>query len=320
MTSGALRIALAVLAASTVVAAYLVSDDPKYRYREFGCNYALTYLDDRPVYLAGTGGSRMKTSFGAGTLQRLLSARLGHEVVVFNASHNRRSMELEYIITRDFLSEHDTDNFVVFFEPESGRNKPHEQFPALARLSDFLHILFADTNKPWYRRLADFMQVVANRFDRWGEARARTRKVPEGAPYADCHLRDMPPNVDRLSGADPLIPPEDIEPLEWAPDDPDQSYFTYFMRRIGEAGQRHGTNIFFLHLPMRNRPTMSAAQAAYVRNETGARLLIMPPEIQRQLAERGYRDNTHMYQPGRDIYLPWLAEAIASACDDGTCL
>lgn len=319
MTLSLVRLILAIAAVGGLLAAYVISDDPKYRYREFGCNYGLSYEDDRPVFLAGTGGSRMKTSFGAETLQSLLSEKLGREVTVFNASHNRRSPELEYVITRDFIERHDTTNFVVFFDPEPGRNKPHDQFPALARLSDFHHVLFADHEKQWYERVADFMQLIARRFDRWGEAAARTKKVPDGAPYADCHLRDMPPNVDRLAAAGPVIPPAEIPALEWEPEDPKLSYFLYFMERLAHAGRENGTNIFFVHLPFRNRPTMTAEHAAYVKRHLGAHLLVMPADVLRELAERGYRDNTHMYQPGRDIYLPWLAQAIASACSEMEC-
>lgn len=309
----AIRFVLLFLAFLSVGFLYYFSDKPEYRYREFPCNYHMAYETTGDVALAGIGGSRMKVSFGAEQISREIEKISGEASPVFNISHNRKGMDLEFVLIRDFLEQHSTDVMFVFYEPRQ-KPTPHVQYFSAAKTTDFRHLLFADRNKSIFVRISDTLKLFSTRFDRWKKVNVRTRLIRSGDNFYDCHSSDMLLNVDKVVSGGEVIPADTIAPDKMDITSNDDAYQIYFMKRITKLGNMHGTKMVFIHLPFRNKSTMSDQFQEDFFELIGAPLWVLPPSLRDELAYVGYRDNTHLYAPGRDIYIDWLVKKLERNC------
>ena len=289
------------------------TDNPSYRYREFSCHFDSIYRQNGKIHIAGIGGSRILTAFGAQQLERILINKNQDAPVVYNISHNKRGLDLDFVILRDLLENHEVDNLVVMVDRQSV-HLPQDEFFMVARIRDLFHYYMAQSFKPRLERISGVFRLLAKRLNRWGYAKEISENINRPAVTTNCHAGDMPLNLDRLLDGTEITDLKVMKPLVMDLDDEREQYTVYFLRLISQLGEQYKTNIFFVHMPYRNKPTFAHSFKGLFERKIGGHLIIIPVEIRQRLAEKAYRDNTHMYALGKEIYLEWLVRGIEEEC------
>lgn len=302
-----------------LIALVIISETPRARYVHYPCNYDVNFTDFEDYFAVALGGSRLKTAFDAKEINKTVQnfytmseERPAPSINVANISHNRRGMDIEYILARDFLKRHKVDVFIILYDAKQAL-KPHDTFPQTASWVDFPHLLFADKEKNLIHRISSIFQSVLYRITTISFYETKKQTYKKSAGFIDCHLRDIPLNLERLEHQTPI----DINAgLRWSNNDNQKifadDYQEYFLKQISKLTEIHDVKFLFLEIPFRGRKTFDEKQASLMTKKYGLKFLSIPDKILHEIQEEGYRDGTHFYEKGRKIFTPWLAKEIYS--------
>ena len=301
-----------VLPVAVIAAALMVADAPHVRYglRLGPCFKEIVYEQSEPIDFVAVGGSRMLTAFDPYLFERAYRSAHGREVVAYNLARSWFGPDYAYPMLRDLLERRRVGHLLVMASYQRGDvynplaysiSKNHDLLAAFdARPHDRIEHLSA-----WLRMLMlRVRDVLLGRPDRF-EPPAGTRTCYTGDRSTNPgELRRAQSKVVKLGG---------FRQVEFDIANPSQEYALFYYRRIVELARAHGTKVTFVRMPLLAGPRWSDKTAKQFEEAVGAPLVRLPIALRVQLVASGYRDRMHLIGPGRELFLPWLVEAIHTA-------
>lgn len=327
-----LRIAILSVFGAVIVVVGLILQGERaaIRYADTACPYYLIYENEGPVDLLGIGGSRMLTAFDADHIGRVLSQRGQGELVVYNASHSHYVLEKELTIFRDFVENRRVRNAVIMLQPRENDvsvGRVNEEFAAIASIRDIPVTLRATSHESGMVTMRTGLDVLQHRLSPpdalescLGQEKPRgicRRWVTNDAPHRNCHAGDYRTKLDVLLANASRLQSENVNKFNWSLAAAEQKFTEVLVREFVRVARSNDVNLFFLFVARATQAVPEAAASEAFEAKFGVPLLIPPDEIVMKIARMGTRDITHIYEPGRDIYLPWLIDEIENKCPAG---
>lgn len=304
------RCAAAVMLPLAVFAVALVAADSariRYGLRLGPCFRHIVYEQSGPIDFVAVGGSRMLTAFDPYHFERAYKAVHGRDVVAYNLSRSWFGPDYAYPMLRDLLERRRVGHLIVMASYQRG-DVYNPLAYSISRNRDLLEAFDARPHNRiehysrWLRmvlmRVRDALLVTADRFD-----------PPSGA--RTCYTGDRSTNVAELRRAQSkVVSVGGFRQVEFDIDNPTQEYALFYYRRIVELARTHGTRVTFVRMPLLAGPRWSDNTARHFEEAVGAPLVRLPIDLRVQLVGSGYRDRMHLVGSGRQLFLPWLVEAL----------
>ncbi|KIC40946.1 hypothetical protein RA28_21420 [Ruegeria sp. ANG-S4] len=305
-------ITLALIVCGVAVVVW-IGAQPERRYETSACQYRMIheYKPEHEIGLVTVGGSRMRVSTNAQHFDEILAEIRPGSLPVHNLAHSYFSIGKEYVLIEEFLENHNPKAIVVMIRRRTGDyGTVHRDFVDIARLKDIplvVHALWPEDRLNAIRAARD---VVLKHL-------VPLRRVQ--APHPEMTIR----NCDRLdfrldalaldNGAKKFETLDGVT-VDWELSDPRQEGLRRWIAAFKELSNRTGTDIIFLSITATWEPLPEKGLELEFEAETGMPLIVLDRELHRKLVEDGKRDESHMNQAGREIFLPWLVSRIEEKC------
>lgn len=324
MTTRYLLVAVRGLIIATLVGGIIgglwLLDNPRYRYITYACQYNLIYGQTGRLDYAIIGGSRTLQSVGALELADAVREKTGREAVVYNLAHSWRGQGLNFVILRDLLERHEVKHLLVGANLAQPK-KYHARFYLVGRTTDLIESLIGQKRwGPNFTVVGDITRMLIERLTKrasdWVRGKLQPRSpVTEHAPAATkrCIGRDEPVDIWVLETAKARFEKYYVGKVwKWNFDDERERHNTHFYRRIVELAGEHGISVTFFYVHRAYYKPLDPAFAEEFERRIGARLLIPPVSLAKELEADGYADQTHMTPSGRLRYTRWLYDQLSS--------
>ena len=295
----------------------LVGGQPERRYHGNTCQYQVIYGDDAALGLVAIGGSRMLAAANASELDSIIASRNPNASPSANIAHSYYSVEKEYVLLRDLLSERPVKTALVMLEPRGNSfGSLHSEYSPIAKLSDIPLTVSAAFQEAPARVLAGIWDIINAHFKPWYalETALAPRVFDVDPTPLDCAPTDYRLNIVALNNAEQRYQARRGQPLEWDLDAPEEQAVLTWVRASQAIADQHDTALFFILMTGTSEYLPDSALPEIFRQKTGSELIVFDAQIHQQLASDGKRDSSHINAAGRDIFLPWLVDQIAKNC------
>ena len=285
------------------------------RYKNSACQYRMIYnYSPKPeMGLVTLGGSRLRVSTSARHFNQILNKLRPNYSPMHNLSHSVYSLEKEYVIARDMLAEKKVKTLLIMIEPRPGSNdygRAHPDFLEIAKLSDIPLAVKAY----WPESAITAINAVKGIIVEHLKISERVGKQSNEMSDRDCDKYDYRLNVDVLDrGLSTFNKISGIR-KDWNLDASNEEGFLQWMKHFHRLSTKTNTQIIFLLLTATNEYLPKSKVENNFFNKTQMQLITLSPEIHAMLSPWGKRDNSHLNEKGREIFIPWLVEQIENKC------
>ena len=307
---GKVRLAAAIaLPVVIVVVALYAADSPRIRYSLYSgpCFKEMVFHQSGDIDYVAVGGSRMLTAFDPYIFQRMYRAAHGAEVSAYNMARSWFGPDYAYPVLRELLERRRVGHLIMMASYQRG----DVYNPLTYSVSTNRDLLSAFNARPHFRveHLGAWLRMYL----------LRVRDVLLGGPprpsppagTRTCYEGDGAINVPRLTQAQAeFVSRGGFKQVEFDISDPTQEYAVFYYRRIVELAKAHGTRVTFLRMPLLAGPRWSDKTVRRFEEVVGAPLIRLPVPLRVKMALSGYRDRMHLSGPGREMFLPWLVNAL----------
>jgi len=317
------------------------------RYKFTPCPYHLNYENEGDIDLLSIGGSRIFTALDADDLADKLKAEDGKERAIYNAAHSIYNIEKEYTIFRDFAENRTIDTAIIEYRPREFSTlwpKDVRSSPSIDLESPKLHYDYYEI-APWRDMPLAFMALakdsifaavketgkvfidklkIKNTLNSCKSDKPGKRCndfVEDQTPVRNCHAGDYRPKADVLLAGLKKGLAIEMRKIDWDFSNKADKFSATYVEAFRKTAHKNNIALFFMYLNRTTDPLPTPQAVTAFEKRFGVPLLVMPDDLAVQLAKMGTRDTTHIYKPGREIFLPWFIKAVRDKCPpDRDCL
>ncbi len=257
------------------------------------------------------GGSRMRVSTNARHFDEVLAELRPGALPVHNLAHSYYSIGKEYVLTKEFLERHNPKAVVVMLEQRLERlGAVRPQLTRIARLSDIPLLVSAVWPEDKLNAIRAARDVIFEHLAPFG----RVQSPHPEMTIRNCDRLDYRLDVLALDQAAKIYESVSNKTAEWDLTDPGHDGLKRWIAAFKDLSRESNTEIIFLLITATAEPLPAPELEREFEAETGMPLIIFDEELHKKLVENGKRDNSHMNQAGREIFLPWLVSRIEEKC------